>query len=229
MFYKDMIQELFPKTPQNVLDKIENILINNCKRFAVNTPLRFAHFIAQVREEIGPEFKAVRENLNYTESSALKTFKNLSVDEAKKYARNENNSVANQVALADIVYANKLGNGDKDTNKNGRLDEDDDGWKFRGAGALQITGKYNFVEVQKRIDKYLDNLKIDIVNTNDINTLEGSLVAGLGFWVWKDLYNIADKGASDKVVDQLTTVINKYTHSYEKRKEHFNKIKHLIK
>lgn len=243
MFYKDMMKILFSKTPDNVLDRIENILENNCKRFAVNTPLRFAHFIAQVREEIGPELKAVRENLNYKEEvlsryvidpitkkkKKVGLFSNFTPELAEMYGRDEDTPVANQVAIANIAYANKLGNGKEDSNNNGQLDEDDDGWKYRGAGALQITGKSNFQEVQKRIDKYLDGMKIDILNSKDINTLEGFFIAGLGFWIWNDLYKIADKGTQDLIVDQITSVINKKTESYAQRKAHFNKIKHLIK
>lgn len=221
---KKMIQILFPKT-KNV-DEVVTVLHNHTK-FGTNTNQRMAHFLAQVREEVGEEFKPVSENLNYSEDSAKKLFKNMTPELAEKYARDEDTPVANQVAIANIVYANRLGNGDADTDKDGTLDEDDDGWKYRGAGVLQITGKSNYIEVQKRIEKYGPNTSINILK-NDIHTLEGAILAGLGFWIWKDLYRLADAGVSDKDVDNITSVINKYTNSYKERREHFSKIKHLI-
>ena len=158
-----------------------------------------AHFLSQVREEVGYEFKPISENLNYSEEASLKLFKSMTPALAEKYARDEDTPKADQVAIANIAYANRLGNGDMDTNKNGTLDEDDDGWKYRGAGILQITGKSNYIEVQKRIEKYAPDTSINILK-NDIHTLEGSILAGLGFWIWKDLYRLADAGIKQKDV-----------------------------
>jgi putative chitinase len=219
-----MIQILFPKT-KNV-DEVVTILHNHTN-FGTNTNQRMAHFLAQVREEVGAEFNPVSENLNYSEDAAKKLFKSMTPELAEKYARDEDTPVANQVAIANIVYANRLGNGEADTDKDGNLDEDDDGWKYRGAGVLQITGKSNYIEVQKRIEKYAPGTTINILK-NDIHTLEGAILAGLAFWIWKDLYKLADAGVIDKDVDNITSVINKHTNSYKERREHFNKIKHLI-
>ena len=221
-----MLTRLFPKT-KNISEVVE--ILEKYKNFGINTNLRLAHFLAQAREEVGEEFKPVSENLNYSEKVALKLFKNMTPELAEKYARDEDTPIADQVAIANIAYANKLGNGNMDTDKDGKLDEDDDGWKYRGAGVLQITGKDNYIEVQRRIDKYAPISNIDIVlSPKDIHTLEGSILAGLGFWIWKDLYKIADIGKTEVDVDNITRVINLYTDSYIDRREHFNKIKDLI-
>lgn len=219
----EMIQILFPDTKS--IKEVSDLLDKYRSNFKVDTDLRLAMFLAQVREEVGSNFKSIRENLNYSESAVLSKFKNFTVDLAEKYARDEDTPIADQVAIANIAYAGKLGNNkEADSNKNGQLDYDDDGWKYRGAGCLQITGKNNFIEVQKRIDRYLPNSGIDIVNREDEDTLKGSILMGLGFWIWQDLYVQADSGE----VDEVTAKINKYTDSYSKRKEHYNKIKHLI-
>ncbi len=221
---KKMVEILFPKT-KNVDEIVE--ILHNHTRFGTNTNQRMAHFLAQVREEVGAEFKPISENLNYSEEASLKLFKSMTPELAEKYARDEDTQVADQVAIANIVYANRLGNGDMDTDKDGNLDIDDDGWKYRGAGVLQITGKSNYIEVQKRIEKYSPSTTINILK-GDIHTLEGAILAGLGFWIWKDLYKLADAGVQQKDVDNITSVINKHTNSYKERREHFNKIKHLI-
>jgi putative chitinase len=221
-----MLQILFPKT-KNILEVVK--LLEKNSNFGINTNQRLAHFLAQVREEVGEDFKPISENLNYSEKAAIKLFKNMTPELAEKYARDEDTPIADQVALANIAYAGKLGNSkEADSDKDGKLDEDDDGWKYRGAGILQITGKFNYEEVQKRIDKYAPTSNINILISKDIHTLEGSILAGLGFWIWKDLYKIADLGKEEVNVDNVTKVINLYTESYLQRRQHFNKIKHLI-
>ncbi len=216
---KEMVAILFPATKN--IDEVVGIIEKYRMKFGLNTGLRLAMFLAQVREETGSEFKVIRENLNYKEEAALKLFKNITVADAEKYARDENTPVADQVAIANIAYANKLGNGKADSNENGKLDVNDDGWKYRGAGCLQITGKSNFAEVEKRIKKYAG------VEMNP-DTLEGFILMGMAFWIWKDLYRLADVSKAPEQVDKITEVINKYTDSYEHRRNHFASIRHLV-
>lgn len=212
---KAMIQTLFPNTSNT--DNVVSIIDMYRNKFAINTNLRLAMFLAQVREEIGDNFKPLRENLNYHEDVLPKIFKNFTPELAEEYGRDEKDK-ANPVAIANIAYANKLGNGNADSDNDGDLDEFDDGWKYRGAGILQITGKSNFYEVQKRIEKYAGKSNVSP------DTLEGAILFGMAYWMWKDIYRAADTGNIDKV----TAIINKYTDSYTKRKAHFDKIKHLI-
>ena len=210
-----MVAILFPATKN--IDEVVGIIEKYRMKFGLDTGLRLAQFLAQVREETGPEFKVIRENLNYKEETALKLFKNMTAADAEKYARDENTPVADQVAIANIAYANKLGNGKADSNGNGTLDKDDDGWKYRGAGCLQITGKSNFAEVQKRC----------IAKTGaeaNPDTLEGFMLFGFSYWLWRDCYKAADTGDADKV----TAIINKHTESYANRRKYFDSIKHLV-
>lgn len=212
---KEMVEILFPATKN--IDEVVGIIEKYRMKFGLNTDMRLAQFLAQVREETGPEFKVIRENLNYTEEAVLKMFKNMTAADAEKYARDENTPVADQVAIANIAYANKLGNGKADSNGNGTLDKDDDGWKYRGAGCLQITGKSNFAEVQKRC----------IAKTGaeaNPDTLEGFMLFGFSYWLWRDCYKAADTGDADKV----TAIINKHTESYANRRKYFDSIKHLV-
>lgn len=209
-----MIEILFPAT-RNV-DEVAGIIEKHRMKFGLNTDLRLAMFLAQVREETGSEFKVVRENLNYSEDVLPKLYKAFNERLADKYGRNEEHK-ANQEAIANIAYANKLGNGNADSDGDGDMDADDDGYKYRGAGCLQITGKYNFAEVQKRCVA-----KTGVEANPD--TLEGFILFGMSFWLWKDCYRAADTGDVDKV----TAIVNKYTDSYQHRKDYYNKIKHLV-
>ena len=207
---KDMIKRLFPDT-RNV-DAVVSVIDQYKDKFGLNTDLRLGHFLAQVREEVGSEFKVLRENLNYRSDALRKTFGNRFTEaQAREYGRGVNS--ANQEMIANIAYANRLGNGDADSG---------DGFKYRGAGCLQITGKSNFEEVQKRCVRYAGK-------EMDPDTLEGFVVFGFAYWMQHDLYRLADKGKSDSVVDSITAKINYHTHSYVNRVAHFGKIKELIK
>lgn len=217
---KNMVIKLFPST--NNIEEVVSIIEQYKDRFGLGSNLRLAHFLAQVREEVGPEFKVVRENLNYKEEAVLKIWAGrFTKEQAEKYARDENTPIADQAAIANLAYANRLGNGAADSDGDGDMDKDDDGWKYRGAGCLQITGKSNFTEVQKRCVKYAGK-------EMDPNTLEGFIVFGMAFWIWQDLYKIADGGKWAVVVDNITKKINLHTDSYAARRSHFDAIKHLV-
>ena len=213
---KEIVKILFPATKN--IDEVVGIIDKYRMKFGLNTDMRLAQFLAQVREEVGPEFKVIRESLNYKEEAVLKMWPNrISISDAEKYARDEDTPKANQEAIANLAYANRLGNGAADSDNDGDMDANDDGYKYRGAGCLQITGKSNFAEVQKRC----------IAKTGaeaNPDTLEGFMLFGLSYWLWRDCYKAADTGDADKV----TAIINKHTESYAKRKEYFNSIKHLV-
>lgn len=216
---REMIKTLFPTTPN--IEEVVGIIEKYRNSFGLQTGLRLAHFLAQVREEVGSSFVPQRENLNYKESTLLSTFNSFrdNPELAEMYGKDEDTPKANPIAIANIAYANKLGNGNADSDNDGDMDINDDGYKYRGAGCLQITGKDNFEEVIKRIKKYAPN------GSTNPDTLEGFVLFGMAFWIRFDIYKQADSN----IVDNVTAKINKYTHSYEQRREHFNRIKHLIK
>ena len=217
---KEMVKILFPATKN--IDEVVGIIESQRYKFGLGTDLRLGHFLAQVREEVGSEFKVIRENLNYKEETVLKMWPNrISVEQAEKYARDENTPKANQEAIANLVYANRLGNGNADSDGDGDMDANDDGYKYRGAGCLQITGKSNFAEVQKRCVKYAGR-------EMDPDTLEGFIVFGMAYWLQHDLYRLADGGKYGTVVDNITKKINLHTESYSNRRNYFESIKKLI-
>ena len=114
-----MLKTLFPKT-KNITEIAE--MLEKHKNFGINTNLRLAHFLAQVREEIGEEFKPISENLNYSNTALKNLFEvfKQKPELADKYGRNI--QPANQEMIANIAYANRLGNGNI---------ESGDGWRYR--------------------------------------------------------------------------------------------------
>ncbi|MDR1673231.1 MAG: glycoside hydrolase family 19 protein [Bacteroidales bacterium] len=142
-------------------------------RYGITTPLRVAMFLAQVGHESG-QLARVEENLNYSESGLLAVFpKYFNADTAKAYARNAE-------AIANIVYANRLGNGDT---KSG------DGWRYRGRGLIQLTGKSNYQTANAA-------LTIGIVEHPERVKEIPAIAVLISCWWWKNngLNEIADTG-----------------------------------
>lgn len=223
-----ILQKLFDNDSYE-LAEIADMIDLYGKEFGVNTPLRVAHFLAQVREEIGPKLRPRSENLNYTPEALRKTFKyfRMHPNLADKLGRTSRQS-ADQDAIASYAYANRLGNGEADTNNDGYVDELDDGWKYRGKFLLQITGKANYSAVQIRIDRYLPNSGINILENDYANDIRVHVIASMAYWIWHDLYRKADGGTSDSDINNVTRMINRYTHSYSARRRHFRMIEDFI-
>lgn len=181
-------------------------------RNGVNTSLRLAHFWAQVDHESG--LKPRSENLNYSAQGLANTWptryaidpkaKNkVPNDLAKKLHRNPQ-------AIANHTYANRMGNGDIDSG---------DGWKFRGRGYIQVTGKSNYQELSK-------DTGVDYISNPDLLLTEAdSMIAALWYWDKHNLNTLADR---DDVVG-ITKKINGGTIGLAHRKELTEKYKKVFK
>lgn len=125
---------------------------------------------------------------------------------------------ANSEAIANFVYADqnrgpkyKLGNVNPG-----------DGWKFMGKGIIQVTGRGNYTEVNKKLER--KGYSFDIVNNpNVLLQHKESVLSAMAFWYWKDLQLKSDKGGKN-VVDSITKIVNEATDSYDKRKTNFEKV-----
>ena len=166
------------------------------------TPERAAHFFAQTAHESG-NFKAFSENLNYGAKGLLGIFKKYFPTEAKalEYERKPEK-------IANLVYASRMGNGDEASG---------DGWKFRGRGALQLTGKDNY----KAFSDYMK--KLEIMDNPDLVATQYSFESAIFFFDKNKLWDICDKGVSKDTILSLTKRINGGTHGLEDREEKTNK------
>jgi putative chitinase len=199
---------------------------NECyEKFSVNRCVRKAHLFAQILTEVGTGMKSPAENLNYSAEHLKRKvaagpkkpkgpfsyFWNN--PEADTYGRTADHP-ADQESIANLVYADRNGNGDVASG---------DGWNFRGKGFIQLTGKSNYQDVQKEIDAKYPGSGVDIIaRPADILEPRGGMISAMGFWSWKKLYVKADVGATDAVVDSITTIVNKWTSSKQERKDNFN-------
>jgi len=161
------------------------------------TPLRAAHFFAQTGHETGA-FKAFSENLNYSAQGLQGTF-------GKYFPGNLEESYARQPEkIANRVYADRMGNGNEATG---------DGWKYRGRGALQLTGKANY-------QAFADYLKKPEIMTNpDLVATEYAFESAFFFFDKNKLWTICDAGVDMNTITTLTRKINGGTNGLDHRKE----------
>lgn len=166
------------------------------RKYLKLTDLRATHFFAQTGHETG-DFKVYTENLNYSAKGLRSTFSKYFPTDAmaKEYERQPER-------IANRVYANRMGNGDE---KSG------DGWKYRGRGALQLTGKSNY-------QAFADYMKRpDIMTNPDIVATELAFESAMFFFERNKLWAICDKGISDSVITELTKKINGGTNGLDDR------------
>jgi putative chitinase len=180
--------------PDAVLAQIPEIV----KKFNCNTNLRLAHFLAQCGHESGG-FKAVSENLNYSAKGLLGTFpKYFNSTTASQYERKPE-------MIASKVYGGRMGNGAESTKE---------GYKFRGRGYIQLTGKSNYTNFSKFIGE-------DTVGNPDLVANKYPLASAAFFFDSNKLWSICDKGSDDATVTAVTKRVNGGTIGLADRISHF--------
>ena len=155
-----------------------------------------AHFFGQCAHESGG-FKVFQENLNYSDKGLNGIFKKYfpTIASTAGYARKPEK-------IANKVYANRMGNGPESSG---------DGWKFRGRGPIQLTGKSNYTQFAADVGRP------DILTNPDIVATELAFESALWFFRKNNLFAIADKGVTDVVITQITKRVNGGTHGLDDR------------
>lgn len=196
------VQALNSIIPVQVLAEI-NVLV---EKFNLNSGLRLSHFLAQCAHESG-NFKVLNENLNYSADGLLKIFPKYFKDKATAdaYARKPEK-------IANRVYASRMGNGDEASG---------DGYKFRGRGFIQLTGKSNY-------QAFSDFIKEDCVASPDLVATKYPLTSAAFFFDKNKLWDICDKGATPEVVTLVTKRVNGGTHGLDDRLNKFNTFNSIL-
>ena len=169
------LDDILPQTGAAAVQKFIPGLNKVFAKYSINTEYRVAAFLAQAGHESG-EFTAVVENLNYGAPALRTVFKKYFPSDAiaQAYARKPQ-------AIANRVYANRMGNG---TEASG------DGYKYRGRGLIQLTGKNNYTAFAKSVNMTVDQA------IAYLETAEGAVVSAAWFWHTNGLNAIADRGPS---------------------------------
>jgi putative chitinase len=196
------LEKLKGHIPDSVISQIPDTM----QKFELNTPLRLAHFLAQTGHESGG-FKATSENLNYGAKGLLGIFKKYFPTEAKakEYERKPEK-------IANLVYGGRMGNGPEASGE---------GFKFRGRGYIQLTGKDNY----KAFDAVVPE---DILANPDLVASKYPLLSAAWFFHKNGLHKIADQGATDAVVTSVTKRVNGGTIGLADRIKHFKEYHNLL-
>ena len=194
------------KLKGHVPDSVIQMIPDTAAKFQINTPLRLAHFLAQCGHESGG-FRATQENLNYSAKGLNGIFKKYFPTEAvaAPYARNPQK-------IANKVYASRMGNGNEASG---------DGFKFRGRGYIQLTGKDNYTAFGKAINE-------DMIANPDKVASTYALLSAAWFFSKNGLHRMADEGATDAVVTKITKRVNGGTIGLADRIKHFKEYYHLL-
>ena len=190
----------------HIPDTVIAMIPDTAAKFGINTPLRLAHFLAQCGHESGG-FHATQENLNYSAKGLNGIFRKYFPTEAAAavYARQP-------AKIASKVYANRMGNGSEASGE---------GYKFRGRGYIQLTGKENYTAFGKAIGE-------DIISNPDVVASKYALLSAAWFFSKNGLHRMADEGASDQVVTKITKRVNGGTIGLPDRIKHFKEYYKLL-
>jgi len=197
------ISNLEGKLPSGVLSQLPDTIA----KFEFNTPLRLAHFLSQCGHE-SAAFKLTVENLNYSAKGLMGTFPKYFPTEAmaKDYERKPEK-------IANRVYANRMGNSNE---------ESGDGWKYRGRGYVQCTGKINYTAFDKVVPE-------DILANPDLVATKYPLLSAAWFFYSNSLHKLADEGNTEAVVTKVTKRVNGGVIGLADRLKHFNEFYNLLK
>ena len=184
------------KLPAAVIAQIPD----TASEFGITTNLRLAHFLAQCAlESMG--FTATVENLNYRAARLMEVF--------PKYFRGVDTAAYanNPQKIGNRVYANRMGNGDEASG---------DGFKFRGRGYIQLTGKNNYTSFSKFVGE-------DCVANPDLVATKYPLASAAFYFNSNNIWSICDQGASDATVTKVTKAVNGGTHGLSERLQNFKR------
>jgi len=193
------------KLKGHIPDSVITQIPDTAARFGITNTLRLAHFLSQCGHESGG-FKAVRENLNYSAKGLVGIFKKyFSPTLAVAYERQPEK-------IANRVYAGRMGNGDENSG---------DGYKFRGRGYIQLTGKENYIRFDTKVPE-------NILADPDLVATKYPLASAAFFFNSNKLWSICDKGATPEVVTAVTKRVNGGTIGLADRNKHFNEYYKLL-
>jgi putative chitinase len=196
------LEKLKGHIPDSVIAQIPE----TAEKFQINTPLRLAHFLAQCGHESGG-FKATQENLNYSSKGLMGIFKKYFPTQAlaEQYQRNPQK-------IASKVYGGRMGNGVESTGE---------GYKFRGRGYIQLTGKENYTAFGKSINE-------DMTANPDKVATHYPLLSAAWFFSKNGLHKMADGGSTDTVVTSITKRVNGGTIGLSERIREFKTFYQLL-
>ena len=185
----------------------KNMLETKGAQYGLDNSQSLRRFLATIAVETGDRGFAASENLNYSLTALLDGSRNARADraEARRVARTDDHA-ADQEGVANLRYANMNGNGNRASG---------DGWKFRGMGAIQLTGRGNYTAVGELMGLTADEL----ADKRDDKAVQ--LEAAMAYWKLNNL-------GEDITMDKTTDIVNKHTPSRGERQLRFDNLESVF-
>jgi len=205
---------------ENLKGHIPNFILKQlpitCTKFNINGPKRLSHLLGQCAHESG-NFTSFYENLNYRLETVLRVFKSdVDLDKDGIIEQNEIENAKRYIGkpemLANFVYANQNGNGPEVSG---------DGWKYRGRGALQTTGKANY----KSLGSFLG---VDLISNPDLVATTYPVDSAAFYFNSRGLWTICDLGVDDSTILRITKKVNGGINGLEERIKYTKKFYNLL-
>lgn len=199
----DQLKQIVPNNPY--IEHWHEALCEILPDYDIDTPKRVAAFLAQCAHESGG-FRAIKENLNYRPATLVTLFKKyFDLPTAERYCAMPDK----QAAIANKIYANRMGNGPE---------ESGDGYRYCGRGLIQLTGKDNYTRYAQSTDQTVEEA------SEHLTTFEGCVQSAAWFWEANNLNQYADSGD----ILTMTKRINGGTIGLEDRKKHYEHACHVL-
>ncbi|EJE8558506.1 glycoside hydrolase family 19 protein [Vibrio vulnificus] len=233
-FTLEMLQEVYPRVKNSKIEFLRGVvneLNAHVEFYKLDTPLRRAHFFAQIMQETGANL-STEELFRYSFRGLVLTFRNFASDKVSAKELSYDESVpgkntkrdgstltkADFIRVANIAYGGRMGN-----------DKVNDGWKFRGRGLKQLTGKNNYATFDKWHSKnkreWSEDINVSFVDNPDLLfEVKYAVRSAAFFWVTNNLYKLADNGVEYSDSQAITAIVNKNTDSYIKRFENLQRL-----
>lgn len=214
---KEQLNNIFKRASSGFLEQIANELNADLKKYGLDTVLRRAHFFSQVRQESNLSLEP--EGLQYRPEVLLDKFKYYQRHPAEaqtdgyqkdpitaKITRN-----ANQQAIANKAYATLSKNHDEG-----------DGWRYRGRGFIQLTGRGNYIEITQVYKEIYSGATMDFEKNPDaLATFPYAARSAVCFWIQHKLHKLADIGSAPSDVNRITKIINSGMDGEANRRKYF--------
>lgn len=206
----DRLASVFPDAQTDRLAQIAREIDLQIVTARLDSSDRLTHFFGQVLQEVGQDMQLV-EILDYrADRLGIFRYFRRNPDEALRFGRIDGVQPADQEAIANRAYANRIGNGDV---------ESGDGWRFRGRGLKQVTGRANYRAFTEDHSELFGELIDFEAEPELLGTPRYAARSALWFWRANELFMLADAGINRAAADSITAIINPGTDSSDQRWE----------
>lgn len=198
-----MLKQIFTEAPDSLLRSVAEEINASITVGKVDSEFRLTHFMGQALQEAGTKMR-LQENLNYSARRLRQVF---------SYYRNRPGEAENDAGDAESIANNVYDDANRSASSRLGNTEPGDGWRYRGRGLKQLTGRYNYrVFTELHTSIWGENVDFE-ANPELLDQPRYAVRSGLGFWVQHRLYETADEGISEAATNRITEAINRYTNS----------------